>query len=189
MVKEEKKELRALIKEKRAALSPEYKRDAGEKIADAVIASEIFLSAGTIFAYISMEDEPDTKRIIEMALSMGKTVCVPKCYGKGIMSAIPIQSYEELKPGLLDIPEPVNCDHPMDEEKIELGIIPCISANKRGQRIGHGAGYYDRFFEKCKGTMICLCFEKLTTPEIPMGEYDVMMDYLATEAGLFAAAK
>lgn len=185
MIKDEKKALRALIKEKREALPTQYFADASEKIAEAVLGSEQFRSADVIFVYISMKDEPDTKRIIETALAMQKTVCVPKCYGKGVMSAIVIKSLDDLKPGMLGIPEPVNCENVMAEEKIELGIIPCVSANKKGQRIGHGAGYYDRFFKKSRCPRICLCFEALITEEIPMGRYDELMDAAATENGLF----
>lgn len=185
MIQDEKKALRAQIKEKREALTKEYFADASDRIADAVIGSEFFNSAGTVFAYISMPDEPDTKRIIQTALSMGKTVCVPKCYGKGVMSAIRINSYDDLQPGMLGIPEPVNCEAVIAEESIDLGIIPCVSANILGQRIGHGAGYYDRFFEKSRCTTLCLCFEELASEYIPMGGYDRMMDYVVTENGVF----
>lgn len=187
MSKEQKDALRREIKIKREGLTAEYLKDSSRKIADFVTGSDLFQSAKTLFVYISMKDEPDTTAIIEAAFAAGKTVCVPKCYGKGIMSAVVIHSFEDLKPGMLNIPEPADCSQVVEEDAIDLGIIPCISANRKGERIGHGAGYYDRFFEKAVCAKICLCFEKLSEDNIPMDELDVKMEYVATEKGLFRA--
>ena len=75
MIKEEKNALRKIIKEKRQSLKKEYMQDASRKITDAVISSKLFRNADRIFVYISMDDEPDTKGIIEAAFAAGKTVC------------------------------------------------------------------------------------------------------------------
>ena len=184
---EEKKTLRRDIKKRREALSEDYIRNASERIADHVTESRLFQESSVVFCYISMDGEPDTRRIIEAALSAGKTVCVPKCFEKGIMTAVPIRSQKDLVPGMLDIPEPKDWSHPLDEKEIDLGVIPCISANRKGERIGHGAGYYDRFLQKSSCRTLCLCFEKLLSEQIPMDEHDRLMDAVATEEGLFEA--
>lgn len=184
MSKAQKKALRAVIRGKREQLQPAYLEEAGKRIAEQVIRSELFQNSRVLFAYISVKGEPDTRAIIETALKAGKTVCVPKCFGKGVMTAVPIQSYADLQPGLMDIPEPADWSHPIGEEMIDLGIIPCVSANRKGERIGHGAGYYDDFLDKTDCTTVCLCFEKLVTEPIPMKAHDHFMDYLATEEGL-----
>ena len=185
MIKEEKTNLRKQIKSRRESLSADYIKKAGENIAKNVISSKDFEEAKVIFAYISVKEEPDTRPIIETALKMGKTVCVPKCYGKGIMDAIAIQGFDDLQPGLLNIPEPYKLENKIEPEEIDLGIIPCIAAGKDHKRIGHGAGYYDRFLEKARCKMICLCFEELLSENIPMDENDKTMDAVFTEKGIY----
>ena len=74
-----KKRKRALVKKLAAALTEDYRRAADAKIAQAVIESEAFASARTVFCYVSVRTEPDTAAIMEAAWRAGKRVAVPRC--------------------------------------------------------------------------------------------------------------
>ena len=73
----------------------------------------------------------------------------------------------------------------LPERKHRKDPVPCISAGKDLRRIGHGAGYYDRFLPKTEAVKICLCFAKLLAENIPTDAYDVPMDMVITEEDIY----
>ena len=120
---------------------------------------------------------------MDTAFAMGKKVYVPRCLpGKEkIMEAVEIFSWDDLQPGTLGILEPRKEIEGAKVQVFSLMIIPCVSADRRGGRLGHGAGYYDRFLEKNAGSKLCLCYASLLSEKIPMEKQDIFMDYVLTE--------
>ena len=178
-----KQELRRKTAEIKNSLEEGYFAEADAAIAEYVINSEDFRKSGTVFAYINMEREPATRKIIEAAWSAGKTVCVPKCIKKPEMLAVRLNSFDELKTGSYGIREPEDITDLVDIDQIDMGIIPCVSADLKGERIGHGAGYYDVFMQNAGFKKVCLCYEKLLSKKIPMDDHDQKMDVVVTESG------
>lgn len=174
-IHERKKALRKSITALLKLLPGSYRAAASERIADEVLASDEYRNAQRIFLYIGMPTEPDTAVIIKAALSDGKDVYVPKCITKTEMIAVRIRSTADLVPGAYGIPEPVDCSETVEPDAIDLILVPCVSASKDGKRLGHGAGYYDRFLEGNADKTLCLCFRKALCDDIPMGENDVYM--------------
>lgn len=175
-----KKELRAEIKEKINSLDKNYIDSASKEIQENLIRLPLFREASSVFVYMSTENEPDTSLVIKEALKERKKVYVPKCISKGVMVAVRIDETTVFKSGYMNLPEPENV---IAEEniKIDLAVLPCVSADFKGNRLGHGAGFYDRFLEKNKSARVCFCFEKLVSPEIPTEEHDIKADVLITE--------
>ncbi|MGN1118105.1 MAG: 5-formyltetrahydrofolate cyclo-ligase [Acutalibacteraceae bacterium] len=176
-----KSDLRNEMKSRISSLSGEYIRTAGREIENRVINSKLYKNSKTLFVYVSAKAEPPTLGIIAHALKSGKTVCVPKCCGKGIMKAVRIESLSDLSEGAFGIFEPKDCENTCGAESIDLALVPCMCASRDGRRLGHGGGYYDRFLEKNDTVKMCLCFEKLLCEDIPTNEHDVIMDYVVTE--------
>ena len=154
-----------------------------------ILSSSFFLKAKSIFTYVSMKEEPNTGEIIETAWSMGKKVFVPSCIpGKERrMEAVEISSWEELSPGTMGILEPEKSAEGRKERSFSLMLIPCVMADKRGGRLGHGAGYYDRFLASAEGLKLCLCYEAFLYSKVPMDEKDIFMDYVLTEERMISA--
>ena len=175
-----KKELRAEIKEKINSLDKKYIDSASEKMQKNLISLPLFRDASSVFVYMSTANEPDTSLVIKEALKNGKKVYVPKCIGKGIMVAVKVDEKTVFKAGYMNIPEPENA---VAEEnvQIDLAVLPCVSADLKGNRLGHGAGFYDRFLENTSSAKVCFCFGKLISPEIPTEEHDIKTDVLITE--------
>ena len=178
-----KEELRIIAKNKRNEIGEAERAAASSAMTGLLLESPLFASARTVFSYVSMLGEADTRPLISAALSAGKTVCVPRCAADGTMDAVPIRSLAELKPGAYGIPEPGPDAEPLDPKRIDLVIVPCLMAGRNGERLGHGAGYYDRFLASCPGETVCLCFDKMLTDGIPMDRYDVYMRRVLTERG------
>jgi 5-formyltetrahydrofolate cyclo-ligase len=186
--KKKKDALRELARERKKTVSKEQEQKANEEIQLRLLQSPFFLEAESIFSYVSVEGEVDTKIILETALQMGKRVFVPRCIpGKErLMDAVEIHSMEELSIQYFGLLEPKPEIPASEERNFDLSLIPCVMADRRGGRLGHGAGYYDRFLAKSQGKKLCLCFSWYLTEKIPMEERDIPMDALLTEEGYFS---
>lgn len=151
------------------------------EIAERVFSLPEYKEAGTIFTFVGMDLEVDTRRIIQKALSEGKRVAVPKTFGKGIMVPCEISGLQDLMPGRYGIPEPKE-----DAPEVSLGegdliLVPCLACDLEGMRIGHGAGYYDRLLAGSRAFKAILCFDALVVDGIPYDDLDVRSDIVVTE--------
>lgn len=174
-IRERKKTLRKSVTTRVKLLPGAYRAAASRSIAEQVLASGEYRAAKRIFLYIGMPTEPDTAGIIEAALSDGKDVYVPKCISRTEMLAVRIKSTADLVPGAYGIPEPTDLSETIGPDTIDLILVPCVSAWTDGRRLGHGAGYYDRFLKGNADKTLCLCFRKALSPDIPTDENDVRM--------------
>ena len=172
-----KRELRLKCAEIRKNLTPEYIKTASERIAAEVLKAPEYVAAESVFIYVSMPDEPETRDIITDALERGKTVLVPKCVGDNML-AVKIRSLDDLRLGAFGIPEPLGGE--AWSGGIDLAIVPCAAASKDLNRLGHGRGYYDRFLAGREIFKLCLCFDKLLC-DVPTETHDIKMDMVITE--------
>ncbi len=184
-IPEQKKLLRRKIRERSGNLTEEYRRAADAAVRKAILGSEAWQSAETVFIYVSMWAEPDTRTLLGDALAAGKALYVPLCRPGGVLEPVRIRSVGELRPGMRAIPEPPDDGERAGEGAIDLALVPCVSAARDGRRLGHGAGYYDRFLTKHPCRTICLCYEALLSSFIPTDEHDVRMDAVVTETGIW----
>ena len=178
-----KSELRNKLRIISENLDKKYRKESSSAITEKVVGLPLFSQSKNIFIYISTDNEPSTKQIIEEAWRQGKTVFVPKCISKGTMQAVKLDSFEQLTENKFGISEPPLSDLPVPNN-FDISIIPCVSAWTDGRRLGHGAGYYDRFL-KDKSTMkICLCFNEMLCDKIIVEKHDIYMDYVITEGSI-----
>ena len=184
---EDKSALRRRMKAAREGWEAEYRQKADAAIARHVLASEVWRAAGTVFAYVSVGCEVDTRALIEAALREGKRVCAPRCLGKGRMEARAVESLEALVPAAHGLLEPAEGAAIVPPEEIGLTIAPCLAADRSGHRLGYGGGYYDRFLESAAKPSICLCRRRALLDGVPHAEHDATVDAVATEAGMILA--
>ena len=132
----------------------------------------------TIFSYAAAWDEADLSGFHRRARAEGIRIAFPLCHGAGIMEAVvPGENEKEYwRTGAYGIKEPVpELAVPVKPEDIDLVIIPCVAFDGKGGRLGHGAGYYDRYLPKLRedAVMVLAAFEEQRLPEIVMEETDV----------------
>ena len=178
-----KNEIRREVRQRALSLDRKYKSHADKIITRRVLESEEYKNAEAVFCYVSTNSEPDTIDIIENALSNGKIVCVPKTMQNGVMKAVKIDSLSVLEKGFMGIYEPKGEEY---SGKIDLAIVPCLSASYDGRRLGHGGGYYDRFLSGKDIYKMCLCFARLIRNDIPANENDIIMDKVVTDMKIIA---
>jgi 5-formyltetrahydrofolate cyclo-ligase len=116
---------------------------------------------------------------METALREGKTLLLPRCLDASRMTALPVRDLDSLKPGALGIPEPE--DDGTKAPEPDLILVPCMAAAMHGVRLGHGAGYYDRFLAERSGRTVCLCFRILVRADLPAEDTDVSVDLVITD--------
>ena len=179
---EEKRRLRQWVREQQKAVPPEALAEAALIIEKKVLALPAYRDAGTILAFISMPGEPETRGIIQDAVRRGKRVLLPRCVDHERMEMAPFTGPERLIPGRWKIPEPEPADAsalPLPEP--DLILVPCMAATRNGRRLGHGAGYYDRFLKNRPGWKVCLCFDAFLLENLPTDENDICMDCVLSE--------
>ena len=175
----EKQRIRQEVRQTAANLSPEYRQEASREITRQVLALPFWKQAQTVMMYSSLPGEPDTRILMETALKEGKTLLLPRCYEAGRMEAFPVKDPSELRSGTLGIPEPA--ERIAEKPEPDLILVPCMAAAANGIRLGHGAGYYDRFLAEHTGKTVCLCFRKLLRSDLPAEATDISMDLVISD--------
>lgn len=182
---EEKQQLRRIVRNLESRLSVQYSLKADRSITTHLLAMPEYRSAETIFCFVGAAHEIDTLPILEDTLTAGKTLCVPLCTGAGIMELRRVTSLEQLSSGFHGILEPPSDSPPVPPDDVDLAILPCLTCNHLGQRLGHGGGYYDRFLAHYRGGTVLLCRELLIRDEIPVEPHDYPVPWVLTERGLY----
>ena len=178
-----KKELRADCKDYRKSLRLAEKAKMDEAIFQRLIALPAYRQARLVLIYMSTPIEVATFRLMEYALKQGKTVGAPRCADTGTtMDFYRITGMADLEPGTFSVLEPI----PGKCKKLKrfgssVCIVPGLSFDDEGYRLGYGKGYYDRFLGKYPGKTICICYQNCLRPILPHGRYDRAVDILVTE--------
>lgn len=184
MIKKEKIELRNKILSLRNALDLNYKIELDEKIYNNLFNDELFIKAKNIFIYIGFGTEIDTKPIIKRALNENKKVYIPKVYKNDkSMKAIRLKSFEHLKENSMGILEPIEDSEYISKDDIDLIIVPGVVFDEKGNRIGYGGGYYDRYLTEIqsKNNKLVLAYEFQVLDCIIEEDHDIKVDYILTE--------
>jgi len=142
-----------------------------------------FRKAKIVLFYVSIKGEVRTDKMISESLEKGKRILVPFAdLNKRTLLISEINNLEELEPGAFGIPEPKNPrEFPL--EKIDLVVIPGIAFDRKGNRVGYGMGFYDRFLKGLKPHVpkIALAYDFQIVNEIPAEGEDVTVDMIITE--------
>ena len=182
---EEKQRLRAAVRALERQLPERYKPMADRRLSAHLLAMPDFQAAGTPFCFVGTPHEIDTRPILEAALAAGKVLCVPLCTGPGIMELRQIRSLRELVPGPYGILEPPPESLRLSLDAVDFAVIPCLTCDRRGHRLGHGGGFYDRFLAHYRSGTVLLCRERLLRDEIPLEPHDYPIPWILTERGLY----
>lgn len=174
---EEKKALRSQVRE-RAAEIPENLRKAQDKaLFKAFLGLPAVKAAGTVMVFWGVGTEPETVGLISALLASGKKVALPRCLSGGGMEAR-LYRGGRLVRGLHGIPEPGEDCPLVEREAVDVVLVPALCYDKRGFRLGHGGGYYDRWLSGYEGTTVGMCYKELLREELPREEHDLPVKVL-----------
>ena len=177
---EQKKQLRASLKQKRAEISESDREKYSQIITDRLFELEEIQDANIVFAYISYATEVMTHDILKKLLAEGKKVVVPKILSSKKMVAQHFVSWDDLEPSTLGILTPKNGE--ITHEPVDVAITPGLGFTEQGHRIGFGAGYYDRWFATHDVQLkVAIAFETQIIKSLPTEETDISVDLIMTE--------
>ena len=179
-----KTELRACMRAKRRALSPEEQHAAAKAVFERLMAFEPYQSARVVMAYRACRGELSLERVIDDALSCGKTLLLPRCEAEGVMTARRIAGLDDLAPGTYGLPEPKDECAIVLPQQIDLILVPGVAFDRTGNRLGQGGGYYDRFLWKSGAICAGICHEFALMDDMAHEAHDVRMDHVITPGGI-----
>ena len=140
-----------------------------------------------IFLPIQKQHEPDTWPVFDwLKSSEGFMVYLPKTNFKDrTLIHYQVDTGTFIETSKFGIPEPTN-GKSIAPEVIEIVFVPLISYDLNGNRIGYGAGLYDRFLSQV--SKACLKVGLAITPPLDNIDYaepyDVKLDLCITHLGV-----
>ncbi len=177
-----KKILREEIKRKRSELPEQVRRQKSRAISEYIQHSSFFPAADKILFFAPAFGEPDILQLAEMFITR-KTIAFPRVSQENLLFK-EVQSVTELSRGSFGIMEP-SADLPdVNPNAFDLVFVPALAIDKKGNRLGFGGGYYDRFLRNILIQKIGVIFDFQKFDELPMESFDIPVDGFVTESGI-----
>lgn len=169
---ENKKSIRAEVRRRLKLMSEEEKQSSAAAIFAKVETTETFAKASCIALFVAMWDEVPTNETLERWRNMGKRVVVPRVEGD-------IMRYYDYHPdnmavGAFGIIEPIG-DKEVEAEAIDLMIVPARAFTPKGDRLGRGGGFYDKYMalEGFRAVTYGVAFDCQMFDALPTDPHDV----------------
>ena len=180
-----KQSLRESIQYKLLAQSLVQRKQKSALLGQKLLACPEYCGAHTVLFFVSLPEEVDTHRLIDEALKTGKRVVVPRCQTETkALELYEIRDRKHLVPGVLGLLEPDPAvTKPVSAEEADLVLVPGVVFDRQGNRIGRGAGFYDRFLKALKPSVfkMGLAYAFQIVPSVPVEPHDVKLDRVLTE--------
>jgi 5-formyltetrahydrofolate cyclo-ligase len=179
-----KSKLRKEVRERLAQMDPMTHYARSLAVCKRVTSQGEFQRAEVIMIFLSLPDEIDTATIALGAWQMGKTVVAPKIYWEHRrLTPVEITSLDTtVKVGPHNIPEPPDSD-PVPLDMIDLILVPGLVFDRKGNRIGRGLGFYDRFLaqEGIRAVTCGLAFREQLVDDLSCEPHDRPIRMLITD--------
>lgn len=140
-----------------------------------------------IFLPIVEQNEVDTEFILQILAGKDKEIVISKSdFETREMSHFLLTDNTKIAKNEYNIPEPVN-GLPVPTEMIEVVFVPLLAYDKKGNRVGYGKGFYDKFLSQCKPDVvkIGLSFFEPEEQIDDVLETDVKLDFCVTSGEVF----
>ena len=182
--------LRGILLQKRAEFSREVRREMDRDIASRIMDSPLFKNASMLLIYAPLENEINLLPLAHVARKRGIPVAFPRCDKEtGTMQFYILPEGQKLTPGAYGIPEPPENTPLCHPDKRALCIVPALSYDLAGNRIGYGKGYYDRYLSTFPGVTIGATYASMLLRNVPVEAHDIPVDRLFTERGSYRLIK
>ena len=135
-----------------------------------------------LFLTIEELKEVNTEFVLHILQGKDKEIVVSKSDFETLeMSHYLLTDNTKFKKNNYNIPEPVDgIEVPLN--KIDVVFIPLLAYDKKGNRVGYGKGFYDKFLSKCKPETIKIGLSLFEPEEEISGftEIDITLNYCVT---------
>lgn len=182
-----KAEQRKFVLDRRRSMTGAELSGKSSAICERLLALPQLQNAGLILSYMPTYDEADVGELNRRLGEAGKHVCYPVTAGGGLMSAFEPDSLDAFAEKRYGILEPViERSRRIEPADIDAIILPCVAFDHHLRRLGHGAGYYDRYLPLCKKAVkIAAAFSLQELEEVICDSCDVPVDLVVTEEKIY----
>ena len=195
----DKGELRREIRARRRRMGQEEWTAGSERVCRRIQSLRQYEEAELVCAYLAMRGEVLLDGLIEDAWRRGKQVAVPRVVGQEMLF-YRLESLEAVEISPLGIREPAaalsgaglpEADSSKEWKPVEtdgqaLFLVPGVAFDRQLNRVGQGGGYYDRYLEKRPAAFkLGVAFAFQLYPHVPAEEFDVKLDGIAVESGVY----
>lgn len=153
----------------------------------------VLKDANCVMGYLAYEHEVNVDDVLTFVLNQKKKVAVPFIEPNSkdnIIKAIEFDGFEEVVLGEYGIRTVDKMGSLLDVESIDLILVPGVAFTVKGDRLGMGKGYYDRFLAKAKNAKkVGVTLSMQLAKSVPTEGHDVKVDYLVTEKGIIDCNK
>ena len=171
-----KQQMREVLVQRRRMLSAEERAEQSDKILQQLEQMPSFQEAKTVLLYYPMNNEVDVLPLFKK-YKHDKMLLLPVSHRKE-MTVSPYEGNSKMHRGRFCIPEPTT---PSYQGKIDLIVVPAVAFDKKGQRLGRGGGYYDRFIKKqSHATLVGVGYDFQLVDKVPMLLHDQKVQYVIT---------
>jgi 5-formyltetrahydrofolate cyclo-ligase len=187
LLNDKKKIIRKQVLIRRRGLDKAFIGEVSTLINQIIFSWPLYQQAKSLMCFLSMSDEPQTDDLILNAINSGKKVSVPSMRQQefGVMDAVAIDGFDDLTTGRLGLRVPRENKQLVAPQDIELILVPGVSFDRHGNRLGMGAGYYDRFLAQAtNATLVGVVWNFQILDDIPAIEHDIPMHFILTEQGI-----
>jgi len=186
---EDKKEVRKSVLAKRAGLGESARTTKSLQIQKKILAFSEYETAKTVLLFLNFRDEVETTELAKETLARGKRLVLPRCAPGGILIPLVVHDMgRDLEKGMYGIREPKEVGLVRAEaHDIDFVLVPGAAFDLTGNRLGYGAGYYDRFFELLSPSVprVAVAFACQVISHVPVAEHDKKMSHLVTEDDVY----
>ena len=167
------------------------KDELSKQICQRLVALPEYQQARVVMYYVDARSEVRTRHYLPEALQHDKKIIVPYCVD-GELELFHLENMDELALGMYRILEPKAELRPLEAkrprvEELDLVIVPGVAFDRRGARMGHGFGYYDKLLQRVRPDtpLVALAFDCQLFDEIPTESHDIFMDKIVTEKQVY----
>ena len=186
---EDKKKVRKSVLAKRASLGESTRSSKSLLIQNKVLSMSEYEAAETVMLFLNFRDEVETTALAVETLAKGKRLVLPRCAPGGILIPLLVNDLDhDLESGMYGIREPKEEGLVKAEAReIDFVLVPGAAFDLTGNRLGYGAGYYDRFFELLSPSVprVAVAFACQVISQVPVAEHDKKMSFLITEEEVY----
>ncbi|MGH8494686.1 MAG: 5-formyltetrahydrofolate cyclo-ligase [Gammaproteobacteria bacterium] len=188
-----KDDLRRSMRAARRALSGDERHRAATSLTRIIATTAWYRDSRTIAAYVTIDGEIDLTPITGLALEAGKRVFLPIVEKDGLLRFAESEPGASMRPNRYGVPEPSrDTTRFIDCRELDLALVPVVAFDAQGQRLGMGAGFYDRTFaflnahpRAARPILLGVAFDLQFTAKISPDPWDVRLNGVVTERRLY----
>lgn len=191
LMNEQKSKLRAHFRQLREEIGIEDRFKAEQSITDFIVNTEEYKASERICSFVSFGSEVSTELLHQRILECGKSLLLPRISGLRKMQMIQVDESTIFEVNAYGIREPIGNACEMDNSIPTLCIVPLLSFDDHGHRLGYGGGFYDVFLRANPHIYpMGIAFSRqYSTDELPHEEHDICMNMIITEIGIHSIKK